>query len=75
MSKLVAGAASKPLPSISEVNNLRSENNALRREVEGLRRAAAGAKAQLDATQNQLRQAELAQATTEEYARKLEKVY
>jgi hypothetical protein len=62
------------MPSVTEVGQLRSTNIQLRRDLENLKKEAYAQKTQLDATQNQLRQSELARATCEEYARKLESV-
>ena len=61
-------------PSVGEIGQLRNSNIQLRKEIEKLRKDVAGKQSQLDATQNQLRQSELARATTDEYARKLENV-
>ncbi|KAG1658564.1 hypothetical protein FOA52_005568 [Chlamydomonas sp. UWO 241] len=70
--RLVGASGMGPLPSISEVGQLRSTCNQLRREVEGLKKQFLGAQQELEATSNQLRQSELARASTDEYARKLE---
>jgi len=61
-------------PSVGEIGQLRNSNIQLRKEVEKLKRDVTGKQAQLDATQNQLRESELARAATEEYSRKLENV-
>ncbi|GAX75145.1 hypothetical protein CEUSTIGMA_g2589.t1 [Chlamydomonas eustigma] len=60
------------MPTVTEVGQLRSTNIQLRRDLEKLKKETSAQKTQLDATQNQLRQSELARATCEEYARKLE---
>ena len=70
----MAHLINKATPSVGEIGQLRNSNIQLRKEVEKLRKDAAGKQSQLDATQNQLRQSELARATTDEYARKLENV-
>ena len=70
----MAHLINKATPSVGEIGQLRNSYIQLRKEVEKLRKDAAGKQSQLDATQNQLRQSELARATTDEYARKLENV-
>lgn len=61
-------------PSVGELGQLRSSNIQLRKDVDKLRKEGAACQTQLEATQRELRQSELARATTDEYARKLENV-
>ena len=68
------GGGGSKLPTVTEVGQLRANNAALRQEGDKSRRESHSLRSQLEATQNQLRQSELARATTEEYARKLEQV-
>ena len=71
---MVADAMQARLPTVGEVGQLRANNLHIRKEADKARKDAQSLRSQLDATQNQLRQSELARATTEEYARKLEQV-